>query len=159
VGLPDEDGFPHLGTIESMDVSINPATQSASWRASIPNADRLLLPGMFVRVRLVTTPAHRALLVPSAAVVTEGGRASVFIVADQNIVQRRAVKTTGALHDGGLRVVEGIKADEWVVIAHEPSPGEVVDWPAGIAEGQKVLAEKVPLPVESWAVPERRGLQ
>jgi bla regulator protein blaR1 len=160
VGLSDEEGFPHRGTIESMDVSINRPTGSASWRASIPNGDGLLLPGMFVRVRLMIRPAYQGLLVPSYAVFLHDGRTCVFVVTDQNIVLRRLVRTTGALHEGGLRLVEGIKADEWVVVAQLTSPGEeMVPWPAGIKEGQKVLAEKGPIPVESSAAPQNRGLQ
>ena len=103
--------------------------------ASIPNADGLLLPGMFVRVRLVISPPYKGLLVPDYAVIRHDGRASVFVVTDQNIVQRRPVRTIGALQDGGLRSVEGIKADEWVVIAHEPSP-PVSRWDLGLRGSQ-----------------------
>ena len=57
--------------------------------AVIPNPDRSLLPGMFVRVRLVTGVPHRGLPVPEQSLLTEGDRTSVFIVTGQNVVQRR----------------------------------------------------------------------
>ena len=95
------------------------------------------MPGLFVRVRLVTSAPHKALLVPEQAVLTDGGRKSVFTVTGQGIVQKRPVKV-GRLYDG-LRSVEGLQADEWVVI----------DRLNRIREGAKVRSERVPPPVES----------
>ena len=64
----------------------------------------------------------------------------VFTVTGQGIVHKRPVKA-GPLYDG-LRSVEGLQADEWVVIDHLNR----------IREGAKVLAERVPRP----AGPSRR---
>jgi RND family efflux transporter MFP subunit len=144
VGLPDEKDFPRRGKIDFVDIRIDAATGTARWRAVIPNPDGLLMPGMFVQVRLVTSAPHKALLVPEQAVVTDGGRKSVFVVTGQNIVQRRPVKT-GPLYNG-LRSVEGLQADEWVVID-----------PLRFGEGAKVLKEKVPPPAESS--PRGQGLR
>jgi RND family efflux transporter MFP subunit len=136
VGLPDEEDFPRRSKIDSVDIRIDAATGMARWRAAIPNSDGLVLPGMFVRVRLVTSTPYKALLVPEQAVMTDGYRKNVLVVTSQNIVQRRPVKT-GRVYNG-LRLVEGLQADEWVVI----------DQPGRIREGTKVITEKVP-PVES----------
>jgi RND family efflux transporter MFP subunit len=137
VGLPDEEGYPRRGNIDSIETPIDVATGTAHWRALIPNPDGLLIPGLFVRVRLVTSAPHKALLVPEQAVLTDGGRKSVFAVTSQGIVQKRPVKA-GPLYNG-LRSVEGLRADEWVVIDHLNR----------IREGAKVLAERVPPPAES----------
>jgi len=55
VGLPDEKGFPHKACFESAAIRIDPATGTERWRALLPNPDGLLLPGMFVRVRVMTS--------------------------------------------------------------------------------------------------------
>jgi RND family efflux transporter MFP subunit len=85
-------------------------------RGSIPNRDRLLLPGMFVRVRMTLGPPRPVLEVPEEAVLTDQGKKYVLVVNDGNIVQRREVKL--GLIDDDMRIIEkGIRADEWVVIA------------------------------------------
>jgi RND family efflux transporter MFP subunit len=137
VGLSDEEGFPRHGKIDSVETRIDVATGSARCRAVIPNPDGLLMPGLFVRVRLVTSAPHKALLVPEQAVLTDGGRKNVFTVTGQGIVQKRPVKA-GPLYNG-LRSVEGLQADEWVVIDHLNR----------IREGAKVLSERVPPPAET----------
>jgi RND family efflux transporter MFP subunit len=137
VGLSDEKGFPRRGKVDSVEIRIDVATGSARWRAVFPNPDGLLSPGRFARVRLITSAPHKALLVPEEALVTDSGQKSVFVVTGQNIVQRRPVKT-GQSYDG-LRLVEGLEADEWVAIDHVQS----------IKEGAQVLAHRVPPPAES----------
>ena len=102
-------------------------------RSWIPNPDRLLLPGMFARVRLVTGAPHKATS-RKQAVLTEGGRTSVFIVTGQGVVQRRPVQCGPSTM--GWRSVEGLQADEWVVIDHLQR----------LKEGAKVVATKEPPP-------------
>jgi multidrug efflux system membrane fusion protein len=145
VGLADGTDYPHRGKIDSIEVGIDPATGAARWRASIPNPDGLLLPGMSVRVRMVTSAPHKAILVPEQATLEDGGRQSVFVVTGQDIVQRRPVRIVGE-HDG-LWSVEGLQADEWVVI----------DGLRRIREGAKVQATRVPPPAETSPPP--RGKQ
>jgi RND family efflux transporter MFP subunit len=137
VGLPDEEGYPRRGEIDSIETRIDVATGTAHWRAVISNPDGLLMPGLYVRVRLITSAPHKALLVPYQTVLTDGGRASVFTVTSQGIVQKRPVRI-GPLYNG-MRSVEGLQADEWVVI----------DPLNRIREGAKVLAERVPQPAEA----------
>jgi multidrug efflux system membrane fusion protein len=115
VQLTDEKDFPHKSKVESADTRIDPATGTACWRALLPNPDGLLMPGMFARVRLVTSDPHEALLVPERVLCSGQGQKLVFIVTDQNVVQRRDV-IVGELEDDGMRVVEqGLAADDWVI--------------------------------------------
>jgi RND family efflux transporter MFP subunit len=137
VGLPDEEDFPRHGKIDSEDIRIDAATGTARRRAVIPNPDTLLMPGMFVQVRLVTSAPHQALLVPPQAMSMDGNQKSVFVVTGQNIVQKRPVKT-GQMHDG-LWSVDGLREDDWVVIYHSHR----------IRDGEKVLTERVPPPADS----------
>ena len=136
VGLADETDFPRRGKVDSIETRFDTTTGAARWRASIPNPDGLLLPGLSVRVRLATSAPHKAILVPEQATLSDGNQESVFVVTGQDIVQIRPVKI-GPVYDG-LRSVEGIQADEWVVI----------DGMSRIREGAKVLATRVPPPAE-----------
>jgi RND family efflux transporter MFP subunit len=114
MGLADEKGHPHRGTVDYTANRVNPRTGALRARAVLANADGLLLPGLFVRVRLTTSAPFTALLVPEAAVTVEKGQASLFLVNDKNVIEQRRVRL-GQRHNG-LRVVEeGIKAGDSVV--------------------------------------------
>ena len=51
--LADDKDFPYRGKLESVDVPIDPKTGTATWRALLPNPEGILMPSLFVRVRLV----------------------------------------------------------------------------------------------------------
>jgi len=121
MGLQDEEGFPHAGTIDFINNQVNPTTGSITVRGVFPNpilrqGVRLLSPGMFLRIRLPIGPPHPALLVIDRAIGSDQGLKYVYVVDAENKIQYRRV-TTGALQDNGLRVVEsGLKPEDWVVV-------------------------------------------
>jgi membrane fusion protein, multidrug efflux system len=121
MGLQDEEGFPHPGTINFVNNQVNPTTGSITMRGVFPNPKlrggvRLLSPGMFVRIRLPIGQPHPALLVIDRAIGSDQGMKYVYVVDTENKVQYRRV-TTGPLQDNGLRVIaDGLKPDERVVI-------------------------------------------
>jgi len=113
-GAAGDKGYPYRAKMDFVDGHVNPATGTISCRAMLANKDGVLMPGMFVRVRLITSPPHKALLVPDRAIGSDQGQKFVFIVTDQNTVQRRAIETGN--QDDGMRVVEkGLTADDWVI--------------------------------------------
>jgi membrane fusion protein, multidrug efflux system len=120
MGLQDEEGFPHTGTLDFVNNQVNPTTGSITVRGVFPNpilsqGVRLLSPGMFLRIRLPIGQPHPALLVIDRSIGSDQGLKYVYVVDAKNMVQYRRV-TTGALQDNGLRVVEtGLKPDDWVV--------------------------------------------
>jgi len=120
MGLQGEDGFPHQGTVDFVNNQVNPTTGSISVRGIFANPKpqsgvRLLSPGMFVRIRLPIGQPHPALLVIDRAIASDQGLKYVYVLDAENKLQYRRI-TTGPLQDDGLRVVEGLKADDWVVI-------------------------------------------
>src|SRR5262245_3764889 len=116
VGLADETGFPHKGWMDFVDNQLDPGTGTMIGRAMIPNPDRLLTPGLFVRVRLVGSARHPAILLPDEAIATDLDQKFVWVVDAQNHAQYRRV-TVGSLHEG-LRIVrDGIGPDDRVVVA------------------------------------------
>jgi multidrug efflux system membrane fusion protein len=121
MALQNEEGFPHQGTIDFFNNQVNPTTGSLSVRGVfpnpvLPNGQRLMSPGMFVRIRLPLGEPHPALLVIDRAIGSDQGLKYVYVVDKENKAQYRRVKT-GTLQDDGLRVInDGLKADEWVVV-------------------------------------------
>src|SRR6201994_1670307 len=110
IGLQTEQGFPHKGNLDYVSPNINASTGTLAVRGLLPNPDRVLLPGSFVRIR-VPFDEKPALLVPDAALGSDQAGRYLLIVNADNVVEQRKVQT-GQL-DGDLRVIEsGIKADD-----------------------------------------------
>jgi RND family efflux transporter MFP subunit len=127
VGLADEEGFPHPGSISFVDNQVDPSTGTIRVRAVLPNPTRMLAPGFFVRVRFPLSAPHPTLLVADRAIGTDQDRKYVLVVNDQNTVEYRQVKL-GGLHDGMRAVVDGLAMGEWVIVngIQRARPGAVV---------------------------------
>ena len=124
----EKNGFSHEGTLESFDDRVNPQTGTVRVRGSFPNPGRLLLPGMFVRVRMTFGPSRAVLEIPDAAILSDQGMKYVLVVNDRNVAERRAV-TLGQF-DKDMRIIEkGLSAEDWVVIAGlvGVQPGDTVE--------------------------------
>jgi multidrug efflux system membrane fusion protein len=115
VGLANEEGFPHKGTVDFIDNALNPATGTIRARAVVPNPDNRFTPGLFARVRLLGETLPEALLIHEQAVLTDQDRRYVYILGEKNAAERRDV-TLGAPVEG-LRIVEsGLKAGDKVIV-------------------------------------------
>jgi RND family efflux transporter MFP subunit len=128
VGLQTESGYPHKGKLDYASPTINASTGTLAVRGVLPNADRVLLPGYYVRVRVPFDQQHDALLVPDVALGSDQGGRYVLVVNGENVVEQRKVQV-GPL-EGDLRVIEsGLMRDDRVVIAGllRAIPGQKVD--------------------------------
>jgi RND family efflux transporter MFP subunit len=129
VGLQTEDGYPHQGNLDYAAPTVNQSTGTLAVRGVIPNPDRILLPGFFVRVRVPIDTQQDALLIPDTALGSDQGGRYVLVVNGDNVVEQRKVQT-GQLEAGGLRVIEsGLKPDDRLVVAGllRAIPGQKVD--------------------------------
>lgn len=116
MGLADEEGYPHQGALNFEDNRLDPSTGTLRVRGVFPNPDRLLTPGLFVRVRIPIGEPYRALLVPEPALGADQGQKFLYVVDNKNEVSYRRVQV-GRLH-GQLRVVtEGVSPGERVVVS------------------------------------------
>jgi RND family efflux transporter MFP subunit len=116
IGLQNEDGYPHAGKLDYVAPTVNQSTGTLAVRGILPNADRVLLPGFFARVRVPVDTQDNALLVPDTALGSDQRGRYLFVVTGDNMVEQRTV-TTGPT-DNGLRVIEsGLKPEDRVVIA------------------------------------------
>jgi membrane fusion protein, multidrug efflux system len=96
---------------------VDPATRTAMVKARIPNPDLELKPGMFANLDLTLKVRDNSVVIPESALnqLQEGGRASVFVVAQDQTAQMRQVKL-GMRLPGQVEVLEGIKAGEMVIV-------------------------------------------
>jgi RND family efflux transporter MFP subunit len=127
IGLADEEGFPHRGVVDLTDNQVNPDTGTLRMRAVLANKDGLLMPGMFVRVRLTIGEPHKVVCIPEQAVMVEEGLRYVFVVGDKDAIERQAV-VLGPQRNGQRVVTRGLKVDERIVVGRLQGlrPGMVV---------------------------------
>jgi RND family efflux transporter MFP subunit len=127
VGLQNEDGYPHKGTLDYAAPSLSAATGTLAVRAILSNPNRTLLPGHFARVR-IPYERQNALLVPEVALGSDQSGRYVLAIGKDDVVEQR--KITIGPRVGDLRVIEtGLKPDDRVVIDGilRAIPGEKVN--------------------------------
>ena len=115
VGLANETGFQHDGTLDFIDNQVDANTGTIRARAVLPNADRSLTPGLFARVQLQGTAQFSAVLVEDKAVLTDQDRKYVYVLGSDSTAQRHDVALGGAVD--GLRVItSGLESTDRVVV-------------------------------------------
>jgi membrane fusion protein (multidrug efflux system) len=126
--LPNGAPYPVPGTLQFADVTVDASTGSVTLRARVPNPDELLLPGMFVRARILEGVAQRAILAPASAVTRdEAGRPTALVLDRQNRVVQRAIQTSRLLGSRWL-VTAGLAAGDRLVVQgmEKAVPGTIV---------------------------------
>jgi membrane fusion protein (multidrug efflux system) len=84
-------------------------------KALIANADGRLRPGLFARADLGVARREGALLVPEEAVLQRADGEVVFVVTPEDTARRVLVKT-GLQREGKVEIVEGVAAQDQVVV-------------------------------------------
>jgi RND family efflux transporter MFP subunit len=128
LGLANEDGHPHQGSIDFVDNQVNPKTGTIRVRGVFPNKDQVLLPGLFGRVRTPIGRPHKALLVSERALDTDQGQKILYVVNEKNEVVSRPVQL-GVPQDGLREITEGLKPGERVIVngLQQVRPGITVE--------------------------------
>jgi len=136
VVLDDGSEYPLPGKLLFSDLSVDASSGQVALRAELPNPQGLLLPGMYVRVRLEQAQVDGGILLPQQA-VTRGAQADTVMVVDaKGKVTPRPVKLGGA------------KGSQWVVLGGL-NPGEQV-----MVDGfQKMMNPKAPVKAVPWRSP------
>ncbi|HUH87203.1 MAG TPA: efflux RND transporter periplasmic adaptor subunit [Pusillimonas sp.] len=145
--LEDGSEYEHPGKLLFSGVSVDPTTGQVTMRAEVSNPDEILLPGMYVRVRLAQGVDQKALLVPQQALQrTADGQGALMVVKDGKVVS--APVTTGPAIDGKWLITSGLSAGDVVVVEgfqkiRPGAPVHAMPWnqgqsgqPGGPAAGQ-----------------------
>ena len=96
--MADDKGFPYRGKVISVADEIDPKTHAQRWQAVVPNKDGIFMPGMSVRVRLITSEPHKVMLVPQDTSIHEvsdlvrSRDAKCDIVNNRNVIESRKVR-------------------------------------------------------------------
>ncbi|WP_293367162.1 efflux RND transporter periplasmic adaptor subunit, partial [Phenylobacterium sp.] len=113
--LEDGSAYPLQGRIEFSETIVDQTTGSVTIRASFPNPQGLLLPGMFVRAKLSQATARDAILVPQQAVSRDPrGNATVYLVSPDNKAVLKAVTADRTVGTSWL-VASGLNAGDKVI--------------------------------------------
>lgn len=107
-------GRSFAGTITALDPRVDVNGRAVQLRATVPNPDRSLRPGLFARIDLELDARPDAVLVPEAAVVLEEGGPIVYRIEDGKA--RRTPIATGVRRDGQVEIVQGLAAGAVVVV-------------------------------------------
>ena len=117
--LPNGKPYPVEGRLEFSEVGVDPQTGSVTLRATFRNPDGFLLPGMYVRARLVEGVRSKGILAPQQGITRDPrGRATALVVNRQGKVEQRNVTVdrpqgsnwvvTDGLRPGDQLIVEGL---------------------------------------------------
>ncbi|MCL2590157.1 MAG: efflux RND transporter periplasmic adaptor subunit [Betaproteobacteria bacterium] len=114
--LEDGNLYEESGKLAFSEVSVDMGTGSVTLRARFPNPKGTLLPGMYVRARLVQGQSEQAILLPHAAMTHDlRGTPLVMLVNAQNQVETRPVQNRGVYGDKWI-VIGGLAANEKVIV-------------------------------------------
>jgi len=113
--LDDGSEMPRAGKLLFTDLAVDPTSGQVTLRAEVPNAEGLLLPGQYVRVRLSQAELPAALLVPQQAVTRSNQADTVLVVGADNKPQPRTIKL-GAAQGNDWIVLDGLQPGERVIV-------------------------------------------
>ncbi len=114
--LEDGSDYRHAGKLLFTDQTVDPTSGQVTLRAELPNPERLLLPGMYVRVRLQQAEVSNAVLLPQQAVTRAETGDTVLVVGADNKPQKREIKIASS-QDNQWLVTDGLKAGEKVIVS------------------------------------------
>ncbi len=137
LGMADETGYPHAGQFAKAANTVDPDTGTIAVEALFPNEDQVILPGLFVRIRVVLDEQD-VLLVPETAVLSDQHGRFVLVVNDQDLVERRNV-TVAPVIDRMRPIKEGLEPEARVIVngIQRARPGAAVEpAPAGTAPAE-----------------------
>jgi multidrug efflux system membrane fusion protein len=113
--LPGDKSHVYHGTIYSFDNRIDAASGTIRARAKFDNADRALLPGMFVTVRLAEGAERDELLIPERALGFDQSKKFVYVVGPDDKVAYRELELGKQVRSQRV-VIKGLQAGDRVVV-------------------------------------------
>ncbi len=146
---------PYIGQANFIDNTIDPGTSTFLVKATVPNPDRSLLPGEYVKINLTVGLLENAIVVPEQAVMEGQAGQTVYVVAEDNSV--KLTRVTAADTYKGLRVItSGLEPGDRVLVEGiqlvrpgqktKPVPFDNAQIARTIAAGKKAKDEPEPKP-------------
>ena len=117
--LSDGTEYPHRGALDFVDTNVDERTGTLRARVSVPNPNRVLRPGMFVRLAAPELDAEEAITVPQKAVTELQGMKSVYVIGPDNKPKSRQIQADTRVGSRWV-VEEGLEPGELVVVEGLP---------------------------------------
>ena len=136
VGLQNQDGYPHQGTLDFVDIGISTSSGTMQLRATFDNTNRVLIAGAFARVRIPLGGPNPMLVVPATAIGNDQEGDYVLVADPGDFVARRSV-VKGPTTTNGCAIRSGLNAQDRVIIngMARARPGDKVT-PVAVAASQ-----------------------
>ena len=139
VVLDDGSEYPLSGRLLFSDLSVDSGSGQVTLRAELPNPDGVLMPGLYVRVRLELAQVEGGMLLPQQAVTRSAQGDTVWVVGPDGMAKTRPVKL-GGVRGNQWVVLQGLQAGEQVMVdgfqkmMNPKAPVKAVPWqPAAVA--------------------------
>lgn len=115
LGLMTEEGFPHVGVMDYTSPEVDASTGTLQVRGVFPNRENVLLPGLFVRLRIPVGKPYSATVVTERALGSDQGQRYLLVVNAKNVVEYRPV-SVGTLQNGLRVITQGISETDWIIV-------------------------------------------
>jgi membrane fusion protein (multidrug efflux system) len=113
--LSDGSEYPQTGKVSFADRQVDPTTGAITFEAAFANPDKLLRPGQYVKVGVVTDVRNKAYVIPQRAVIEMQGIYQVYVLGDSSKVHMQIIKTGPSYKDGYV-VEEGLKSGDKIAM-------------------------------------------
>lgn len=138
--LSDGSEYPEKGKISFADRQIDPTTGAVTFEAAFANPDRLIRPGQYVKIHVVTDVRKNALIIPQRSVIEMQGIYQVYVLGNDNKVEMKMVQIGSSYKDSYI-VTDGLTANDKVALggtsllkSGSVVTPKIIDWAPGKAE-------------------------
>jgi membrane fusion protein (multidrug efflux system) len=107
--------YPQTGKMSFADRQVDPTTGAITFEAAFPNPDKLLRPGQYVKIAMVTDVRKDALVIPQRSVIEMQGIYQVYVLGDSSKVQMQIIKPGPSYKDGYV-VEDGLKSGDKIAL-------------------------------------------
>lgn len=167
VRLEDGSMYEHAGTLQFSEPMVDPNTGSVTVRATFPNPNQVLLPGMYVRAVVEQGTRPHAILAPQQGIARDNrGQPQAYVVGANDVIEQREVKATRTLEDKWL-IESGLADGDRLVVegTGKVRPGQRVNpvpfveqaAATGLGSSSPSPASLGSTPAQSFAPPSASG--
>jgi membrane fusion protein (multidrug efflux system) len=107
--------YDEKGTLDFSDYSVNPTTSSVAFRGRVSNPARVLLPGMYVNVRLTVGTLNKGFRVPQLALQRDGQGPYVLVVGADGMIAQKRVETVSVVENHWI-ISNGLADGDQVIV-------------------------------------------
>ncbi len=136
--LSDGSTYPQTGQLSFADRQIDPTTGAMTLEASFANPDKILRPGQYVKVLIVTDVRKDAILIPQRAVIEMQGIAQVYVLGDSSKVDIKVIQL-GPIYKDAYVVTDGLANSDKIAFGgtnllrnRSTITPKMVDWKPGM---------------------------